>query len=101
MKQHCSRQAAARREEGFALLLVIWITALMALLAAGIAGDTQSEARIAQSRLSLARLRVAADAGIDLAALGLTDPDPARRWRADGSARSLRYDGTALANSRT
>jgi len=94
-RRPCSREVT-RREEGFALLLVIWITALMALLAAGIAGDTQGEARIAQSRLNLARLRLAADAGIDLAALGLTDPDPAQRWRADGSARSLRYEGTAL-----
>jgi general secretion pathway protein K len=91
-----SDRRGTAREDGFALLLVIWITALLALLAAGIAADSQGEARIAQSRLSLAKARLAADAGISLAALGLTEPDPAQRWRADGTARSLRYDGTAI-----
>jgi general secretion pathway protein K len=71
-------------QRGFALLLVIWVLALLALLAAGVAADTSSEAVIARNRLDIAGARDAADSGVALAILGLLDPDPTKRLPADG-----------------
>jgi general secretion pathway protein K len=89
---------AARRssESGFALLLVIWVLALLAVLAASVAADSRSEAVIARNRLTAAQARALADAGVALAVMGLIDPNPVTRWRADGHPQSIQYgDGSA------
>jgi general secretion pathway protein K len=82
---------------GFALLLVIWILALLAVLAAGVAADSQSESKIARNRVELAHARDLAEAGIALAIVGLTVPDMTLRWPADGSTRTVAYDGGSVA----
>lgn len=81
-----SSEASGSRpaQRGFALLLVIWVLALLALLAAGVAADTSSETVIARNRLDIASARDAADSGVSLAILGLLDPDPTKRLPADG-----------------
>jgi len=89
--------AGANSRDGFALLLVIWILALLAVLAAGVAADSQSESKIARNRLELARVRARAEAGIAMAIVGLTVPDMTQRWRADGSTRMAAYDGGPVA----
>ncbi len=71
-------------QRGFALLLVIWVLALLALIAAGVAADTSSETVIARNRLDIASARDAADSGVMLAILGLLDPDPTKTLPADG-----------------
>jgi general secretion pathway protein K len=89
--------AVARRgnDRGFALLLVIWVLALLAVLAAIVASDSTSEAVIARNRLDSAQARALADSGIELAILHLLDPNPATRWPADGSVQQLSFnDGT-------
>lgn len=73
-----------RAQRGFALLLVIWVLALLALLAAGVAADTSSETVIARNRLDIASAREATDSGVSLAILGLLDPDPTKRLPVDG-----------------
>jgi general secretion pathway protein K len=90
-------RAAATRECGFALLLVIWILALLAVIAAGIAADSRSALTVAQSRMELARARSLAEAGVTLAIAGLIVPDPALRWRADGSSRTVLYGSGTIA----
>jgi general secretion pathway protein K len=88
--------ASPSPDQGFALLLVIWVLALLAVLAASVAADSRSEAVIARNRLAVAQARGLADAGIVLAVAGLIDPNPATRWRADGHPQSIRYgDGSA------
>ncbi len=83
-------------DRGFALIVVIWILALLAVLAAGVASDSGSEAVIARNRLASAQARAAADAGIALAIEGLLDPNPQTQWRSDGSARDVQYAGAAI-----
>jgi general secretion pathway protein K len=86
-----------RRDRGFALLVVVWVLALMAVLAAGFASDTRSEARQARNLLRAAQAQAMAEAGITLAVVGLLDQDPATQWPADGSLRSIVFDrGTIL-----
>ena len=84
-----------KEQSGFALLLVMWVVALLAVLAAQIAADVRSELQISRSRLELAQARAIAEAGITLAVSGLIAPDVTVRWRADGSTHAIRYgDGT-------
>ena len=87
---------ARSSDRGFALVLVIWVTALLAVLAASVAADSRSEAVIARNRLDLAQARALADAGITFAILGLVDANPETRWRADARPASLRYGDANL-----
>jgi general secretion pathway protein K len=84
-----------KREEGFALLLTIWVLVLIALLAASLAAQTESETRVAHNRAELAVARELADAGVALGLNGLLDRVVSQRWPADGRARSVLYgDGS-------
>lgn len=83
-------------ERGFALLLVIWVLALLSVLAAEVAAYSHSAAIVARNRIDGARSRAVADAGIGLAIAGLLDPDLQTRWRADGRTREVTYDGETV-----
>ncbi|HUZ75076.1 MAG TPA: hypothetical protein VMU87_18990 [Stellaceae bacterium] len=87
----------AERERGFALVLVIWVLALLSILAAALAVDSRNAVEIARNRLELAHARAAADAGATLAIYGLLDPNLSGRWRADGTTRTVRYNGSTVA----
>jgi general secretion pathway protein K len=75
---------------------VIWVLALLAVLAASVAADWRSETVIARSRLDVAKARSLADAGVALAVAGLLESDPAAQWRADGSSVSVDYGGSVI-----
>jgi general secretion pathway protein K len=95
-KDSLSDTARRSTDQGFALVLVIWVLALLAVLAASVAADSRSEAVIARNRLAAAQARALADAAITLAVVGLTDPNPETRWRADGRPQPVQYgDGSA------
>jgi general secretion pathway protein K len=79
--------------------LVIWVLALLALLAAGVAADTSSETVIARNRLDIASARDAAESGISLAILGLLDPDPTKHLPSDGSPINFEIDHGTVAVS--
>jgi general secretion pathway protein K len=86
-------------ERGFALLLVIWMLALLTLLAAGVAADTSSETVIAHNRLDSAKARAHADSGVVLAIARLLAPDPAGRPTADGQTENFRVGSDTVAVS--
>jgi general secretion pathway protein K len=86
-----------RGERGFALLLVIWVVALLAVLAAGIAADSSSDAVIARNRMDAAQAEALADAGIALGIRCAIDPNPATRWPADGRVGQVRFAGGTIA----
>ena len=85
-----------RLEAGFALLLVIWVVAILAVLAAGFALTTRSESELARNLLAAARARALAEAGAARAAAALLDADPRRQWRADGRPYALALEGGSL-----
>lgn len=70
---------------------------MLAVLAAGIAANSRTEAKVARNRMELARARGMAEAGVTLAIGGLMVPDPALRWRADGTIRTVEYGGGTIA----
>lgn len=97
IREDCRRPQDDRREHGFALILVIWVLALLALLAAEVAVDSRSAAVVSRNRLDLAQLQASADAGVALAVMGLLDPVVTARWQADGRVYSRQYAGQNLA----
>lgn len=84
-------------DRGFALILVIWVLALLALLGAEVAADSHSAAVVTRNRLDRAQLQASADAGITLGVMGLLDPVVSARWQADGRVYDRRYAGQRLA----
>ena len=76
---------AARSNRGIALISVLWITGLLAVMAASFASNTRTETRLAHNQEENAKAEALADAGVHRAAFGLLDADPARVWRAGGN----------------
>ena len=92
-----SASASARegRERGIALLVVIWVLALLAVLIIGFSGDARTELLVARNHYESANARGIADAGVSLAIFGILDPAPEAQWPADGRLREVSYaDGT-------
>nr|BAL55706.1 general secretion pathway protein K [uncultured Gammaproteobacteria bacterium] len=80
------------RQAGAALVVVLWVVAALSLLAASFGLGVRREARLAVNLAEAAKLRAAAEAGIQYAAFMLTQPDSERRFRADGSVYALVLD---------
>ena len=82
-----------KHSRGAALLLVIWLL----LLLAGLVVVFAFSARIESMQGSALRTRLAgqlaAEAGIEIAALRLSEADPTRRWFPDGRPNSFQYQG--------
>lgn len=84
-----------RRQQGFALILVIAVLSVLALLAAAIAVETRSTTLGARSRLEIVQARALADSGVTIAVMRLVDRNKESRWQADGTKYEERYgDGS-------
>lgn len=70
-----------RRQRGLALLSVLWVSALLATLAAGFATDTRTESRLARNLEENVKAEALADAGVHHAALRLFRLPGDRPWR--------------------
>ncbi|HBD19379.1 MAG TPA: general secretion pathway protein GspK [Arenimonas sp.] len=82
-----------RANRGAALLLVLWLLLLMAGLVAVFAFSARIEAMQGSALRSQALGRLAAEAGIEVAALRLNQPDPANRWLPDGRPYGFEFEG--------
>lgn len=83
MPRSCNERSA-RREHGFALLIVLWALALLALLVGHLIAAGRTETRIAANIVASARAEAAADAAVYEAVFRLADPN-GDNWSADGS----------------
>jgi general secretion pathway protein K len=87
--------ARQRREEGVALILVLWVVALLAIFAVSFVHGASTQTKIVRNDYDLARARVLADTGVSLAILGILYQTPAAR-RLDGSTRELTYEDATI-----
>lgn len=85
-----------RRERGTALLLVLWVTVLLAALIAGVAAASRSQAEAALYGSERVRAELAAEAGLAHAVAGLRAPDAARQWVPDGRPYRFAFDGARV-----
>lgn len=85
-----------RRECGTALLLVLWVTILLAALIAGVAAASRSHSEAALYGSERLRAELAAEAGLAHAIAGLRGPDIAHQWVPDGRPYSFAFDGAKV-----
>ncbi len=74
-----------QRHRGIALVLVLWLTVLLTVIASGFAFSMRGEALATRNALSLARARAAADGAIERAAYELQRPRLPDAWSLDGA----------------
>ena len=87
-----SPMRSLRQSDGFILIVVIWVTALLALVAAAFSRSAQSHIRATATSIQTMRAELLADSGLSLAALDLIS------WRLDGDKSKRRFpvDGTPV-----
>ncbi|MFH0341963.1 MAG: general secretion pathway protein GspK [Chromatiales bacterium] len=87
---------APATEQGFALVIVLWMVALLSIVAASLAFSMRTETTLAHDLVAHAQARALAEAGLYRGILELTNPDRLRRWRGDGSRHRIRFGGASI-----
>lgn len=89
-------QVHPRTQRGAALLLVMWLIALLAALVGGFAMAARIEHLQGQVLARGLVAQQAARAGIEYALVRLADPEPRRRWQPDGRDYTWRFGGAQV-----
>lgn len=88
---------ARRRQEGVALVLVIWLATLLMVVASSFLLSARSDALVVTNSVAMARAEAIAEAGVQRAAHELyrhdSGPDV---WKRDGSPREWSFDGAKV-----
>jgi general secretion pathway protein K len=77
------------RNCGFALIVVLWVLVLLGFITTQIAASGRREVRVSRNLYNNAAAEAAVEGGINEALFRLSDTDPGRAWRADGSRHEL------------
>lgn len=88
-----------RRVDGIALVLVLWLLAMLTALLAAFAVVARTEALQARHLRDSTQARYAAQAGREIAVMRLMETDESRRWLADGREYALEFEGAKIAVS--
>ena len=95
-------QGALRAQRGIALIIVLWITTLLMLIASSFIYAMRTDVKIVTNSLARARLEAAADAGVQRGILEMMKPPQLpNRWTTDSVAQSWNYQGVAVDVSMT
>jgi general secretion pathway protein K len=87
-----------RREyqRGIALISVLWITTLLAVIAASFASSARTQGQLARNMVENAKAEALADGAVHRAVLGILEMEPERAWRTDGRPYRLDYGGGSV-----
>jgi len=85
-----------RRQQGVALVLVMWVAVLLTVIAGSFIVERRTEAMIVGNSVSLARAEAAADAGVFRAIHDLYRSNVADSWKRDGTPHDWRFDGVPV-----
>jgi len=85
MQMRLRTSAFPRAQRGIALVLVLWLTVLLTVIASGFAFSMRSEALAARNAMSLAQARAAADGAVERMVFELSRPRIPDAWAPDGS----------------
>jgi general secretion pathway protein K len=91
-----SSLSVRRRNEGFALIIVLWTLVLIAFIVAHVTATARTEIGIADNLVANASAQAAADGAIYEAIFNLSDPQPEQRWPVDGNVRELMIGHTRV-----
>lgn len=81
---------------GIALVIVLWVTALLGVIAASYALSIRTETVLARNWVESAQARASAEAGVRIALLELLGSNADTGWRADGTVHQTTFNGSAL-----
>lgn len=86
-------------QDGIALVIVLWMLALLAVIAGSLVFSTRTELAIAANLASAARAEAAADAGVHKAIHELVSAPPGDplAWRGDGKVHAWQFGDARLA----
>ncbi len=73
------------KQKDLALVLVLWVLSLLTIMAVSFALSMRREASIIGDIRNNAQALAVAELGIAMVEMMLLNPDPNKRWRADGS----------------
>jgi general secretion pathway protein K len=90
------RDMAGYRQGGIALVLVLWVIALMTVIALSVSSISRTEVQLVRNRLDEAHTRALSDAAVAYAALRLSAQAPDDLWLPDGMLRSWSFNGREL-----
>jgi general secretion pathway protein K len=95
MKHHLKAMFATnqprKRRRGVALVTVLWVLALLALIAASFATNTRIEVNLARNLVENAKAEALAEAGVYQAIVGLMAEGGVEPWRVDGTVYAWRF----------
>jgi general secretion pathway protein K len=91
-----SAPAERPREQGLALLIVLWVIVAATLVVAAFNTTARSGVSFVSSEVEMTRTEAMADAGVEIAAARLIDDEKPRRWRADGKSHIVSFAGCDL-----
>jgi general secretion pathway protein K len=80
------------KQNGFALVLVLWLVALLTIVAASFSTHSKVETRLAGNTVEALHARLLAESGVNLAILELMVRDPVQRWNTNGQIYPLETD---------
>ena len=87
-------------QRGVALILVLWVTILLTVIAGSFAFAMRTDMQVVQNSVAVARAEAAANAGVHRALLELfKPPGDAERWQADGRAHEFTLAGAKVTAS--
>ena len=90
-------RAGRRRQRGVALVIVIWVSMLLLVIASTFIFERRTEAMVVRNSVSLARAESAADAGVQRAVFEMYRNDnPPERWQRDGTPHDWSFDGVPV-----
>ena len=82
-----------RRERGVALVLVLWVSVLLTVVASSFIVERRTEAMVVRNSALLARAEAAADAGVQRGIYDMYRSDNSPdRWKRDGSVQDWTFD---------
>ncbi|HEY0633949.1 MAG TPA: hypothetical protein VGE00_01100 [Gammaproteobacteria bacterium] len=86
----------ARQQTGIALVVVVWLVALLAVMALSLTTLQRGETAVTGNLIESAKAGAAAQAGIQLALLDLSRPLAARQLSSDGALHETVFDDATL-----
>lgn len=90
--------SSGMRQRGIALILVLWVIALLTVIAGSFAYSTHTGVMQVNYLVSASKLRALADAGIHRALFEVADDgDNGERWKVNGKVNRFRLDGMDIA----
>ena len=90
-----------RRQRGIALILALWLTVMLTVIASGFAFSMRSEALASRNMISLAQARAAANGAVERTVFEMSRATTPDTWKRDGSPHAWRDGDIALIASAT